>query len=108
MSAEKQEVEIATTTSPQDISSTQHEEQRRVSVDESEKVVTVPTTGKRSGKLKQHFKEIFGTIWVKPEGKPPNMWKILTMLNNKQRLTFTAGKILTISFCYTIISLPKC
>ena len=107
MSAEKQEVEIVPTTAAAGPAATQHEEQRRVSVDESEKVVTVPTTGKRSGKLKQHFKEIFGTIWVKPEGKPPNMWKILTMLDNKQRLTFTAGKTKQ-KKSVTPLSSPKC
>ncbi|KAI7852021.1 major facilitator superfamily domain-containing protein [Circinella umbellata] len=85
MSTEKKEVEVVNTTTPTT------SEQPRVSVDNNENVVTVPTTGKRSGKLKKHFKEIFGTIWVKPEGKPPNMWKVLTMLDNKQRLTFTAA-----------------
>ncbi|KAG2225283.1 hypothetical protein INT45_001507 [Circinella minor] len=87
MSTEKQEVEIVNTTTPP----TTSEQPKKVSVDNNENVVTVPTTGKRSGKLKKHFKEVFGTIWVKPEGKPPNMWKILTMLDNKQRLTFTAA-----------------
>ncbi|KAI9258230.1 major facilitator superfamily domain-containing protein [Phascolomyces articulosus] len=89
----KQDVEIVTTTAATASSIQQQEEhqERRISVDSNENVVSVPATGKRSGKLKQHFKEIFGSIYVKPEGKPPNMWKVLTMLNNKQRLTFTAA-----------------
>lgn len=54
--------------------------------------VAIPNEeGKWSRKLKQHFKETFGTIFVKPVGRPPNLWKQLTMLNTRQRLTFLAG-----------------
>ncbi|KAJ8663510.1 hypothetical protein O0I10_000752 [Lichtheimia ornata] len=54
--------------------------------------VAIPNEeGKWSRKLKKHFKETFGTIFVKPVGRPPNLWKQLTMLNTRQRLTFLAA-----------------
>ncbi|KAI8149189.1 major facilitator superfamily domain-containing protein [Fennellomyces sp. T-0311] len=86
MSADKQEVEITT----HEVQPSQQTRDDDV-LNDNANVVSVPATGKRSGKMKQHFKEIFGTIFVKPTGRPPNMWKLLIMLNNKQRLTFTAA-----------------
>lgn len=41
---------------------------------------------------KEYFKDSFGTLIQKPQGRPPNIWKQFISLNNKQRLTFAAGK----------------
>ena len=60
---------------------------------EQRNVVDVPNESKRSSKLKKHFKETFGTIFVKPVGRPPSLWRQLTMLNTRQRLTFLAGML---------------
>lgn len=46
----------------------------------------------KNSKLKEYFRDSFGTIFQKPQGRPPNMWKLLVNLNNKQRITFAAGK----------------
>lgn len=60
---------------------------------EQHNAVAVPNENKWSDKLKKHFRETFGTIFVKPVGKPPSLWGQLTMLNNRQRLTFLAGML---------------
>ncbi|KAI9492679.1 major facilitator superfamily domain-containing protein [Zychaea mexicana] len=101
MSRDQQDVEAATAAATEAYTSSAFQQQlatgaetqqhQAQQVDDSSNVVAVPATGKRSGKLKHHFKEIFGTIIVKPEGRPPSMWKILISLNNTQRLTFTAA-----------------
>lgn len=49
-------------------------------------------------RLRNHFKHIFGTIFVKPQGRPPNLFKQLFSLNTKQRLAFAAGKF-CVSYC---------
>lgn len=51
-------------------------------------------------RVRNHFKQIFGTIFVKPQGRPPNIFKQLVSLNTKQRLAFTAGK-----FCASYIDM---
>ncbi|ORY96521.1 major facilitator superfamily domain-containing protein [Syncephalastrum racemosum] len=45
----------------------------------------------RSTRLKAYFKDTFGTIFIKPQGRPPNMWKLFWNLNGRQRLTFVSA-----------------
>lgn len=52
-----------------------------------------------STRIRNHFKHIFGTIFVKPQGRPPNLFKQLFSLNTKQRLAFAAGRF-CVSYCY--------
>lgn len=52
-----------------------------------------------STRIRNHFKHIFSTIFVKPQGRPPNLFKQLLSLNTKQRLAFAAGKF-CVSYYY--------
>lgn len=68
-------------------------------ISEVEQVETVPSTEEKavvtSGNTNEHsniFVRFWHSIYQKPT-KRQNVWKLLTNLNNTQRITFTAGNL---------------
>lgn len=53
--------------------------------------IVQPDIEEKNGIFKQHLLDWKRSIFRKPD-RPVNMWHLLTNLNNKQRITFTAGK----------------
>jgi hypothetical protein len=60
-------------------------------------------TVKKQGIIKTHLLDWKHSIIRKPD-RPVNIWHLLTNLNNKQRITFTAGKEIRASFVILIHS----
>ncbi|ORZ15220.1 major facilitator superfamily domain-containing protein [Absidia repens] len=67
-----------------------HQETVTNNIKEPQTVIQPDIEKKKNGAIKQHILDWKHSIFRKPD-KPVNMWHLLTNLNNKQRITFTAA-----------------